>query len=52
MYHNNFLNDSGLETHKQVFVTLKYRFNFSLNMECDGTFSKVYRNLALQRGVE
>ena len=40
MYHNNFLNDSGLETHKQVFVALKYRFNFSLNMEYDGTFSK------------
>jgi hypothetical protein len=40
-YHKNTLNDIGLETHKQVFVTLKYRFDFSLNMEYDGRFSTV-----------
>ena len=39
IYHKNSLNDFGLETHKQVLVILKYRFDFSLNMKYDGTFS-------------
>jgi len=43
IYHKNSLNDVGLETHKQVSVTLKYSFDFSLNMENDRTFSMCIR---------